>query len=568
MTDNKTLNGFTIKDHQTRAHKFHVGETEKRPNILLMMTDQQRFDTICAAGYGFMHTPHLDRLVNEGCLYSHAYTPVPICLPARHNLLTGLTPRHHGYPDNIHHPKANAHLPTLPRLLSDHGYDARAIGKMHFLPPRRHNGLLNLELMEEIPFTREEDEYALYLKDVGYGHVQNIHGVRNLLYMLPQRSIIPEAHHGTKWVADRTIAYLRSNRGRQPFFLWSSWIAPHPPFDVVDRFADLYADADLPEPHVSQTPLAPLTKENAMLGDIPNERVLRRMREVYYASISMVDEQIGRVLDTLEELGQLENTMIIFTSDHGEFLGDYGLYQKWNPYDVCARIPFIIRSPGNVAPGSVVDDFVDLNDILPTVLDVAKIDYPGGYQLPGESLFAENPKKDRSWQYVEYAENNRRWISIRNQAYKYNYYYGGGFEQLFDMQKDPSETTNLLHEDPDDRLLNIRKEMRDKLMAYEKAYGLEGYVGETDFFVGPAYQPNPQRNEAFPRFPLRIVNEEEKAQMNDLVSEILMAVKDEPIVNLRDLDIEAWQTRLNIPDEEVERMLADRSQRKEEEENG
>jgi hypothetical protein len=104
-----------------------------------------------------------------------------------------------------------------------------------------------MELMEEIPEFREDDEYAMYLKDVGLENIQSIHGVRNLLYMLPQRSLIPEEHHGSTWVADRSVKYIKDNAGKRPFFLWSSWIAPHPPFDVPDSFADLYNDTDIPE---------------------------------------------------------------------------------------------------------------------------------------------------------------------------------------------------------------------------------------------------------------------------------------------------------------------------------
>jgi arylsulfatase A-like enzyme len=544
-----------LKTHKTRAHKFHVRKRLDRPNVLLLMTDQQRFDTINAAGYHFMHTPNLDRLVREGCLYRYAYTPNPICLAARHNVLTGLPARYHGFPDNVHTSVTRQDLPTLPRILSDNGYDTRAIGKMHFRPARRHNGFLNMELMEELPNTREEDEYATYLKQVGLGYIQNIHGVRNLLYMLPQRSLIPEEHHGTKWVADRSVDFIRSNNGRQPFFVWTSWIAPHPPFDIIDRFAELYKDADLPDPHVSKTPLAALTQENAMLGDIPDARYLRRMREVYYAAISMVDEQVGRILDALEEINQLDNTLIIFTSDHGEFLGDYGLYQKWNPYDCCTRVPFIIRYPKKIAPGTAVDDFIDLNDILPTVLDIAELEYPGDCTLPGESLFRPNPQKDRSWQYVEYAEKNRRWISIRNRTHKYNYYYGGGFEQLFDMQNDPYETINMLHGAVSDTIRDTRIAMRDKLLAYERQWGLKGYVRELGFKVGNPYQPHPQRNEAFQRFVLQITDEREKGEMNDLVNEIPLAVAKESIVNLGELDIPAWQRNLGISDQDVERML-------------
>ena len=537
------------------AHRFHIQRPDNRPNILLLMTDQQRFDTIHAAGFDFMKTPNLDRLVEDGCLYRYAYSPNPICLAARHNLLTGLTARHHRFPDNVHGISTSADLPTLPRILSDNGYETRSIGKMHFIPARRHNGFDKMELMEELPNYREQDEYAMYLKEVGLGHIQNIHGVRNLLYMLPQRSIVPAEHHGTYWVGRRTAEFIRSNRGRHPFFLWSSWIAPHPPFDIIDRFADMYRDVELPEPYQSNTPLASLTEENRMLGDLPTKDYVRRMREIYYAAISMVDESVGDVLTTLEDTHQLDNTVIIFVSDHGEFLGDYGLYQKWNPYDCCSRIPFIVRYPERLKPGSINEEFVDLNDILPTIMDITGLDYPGDVDLPGESLFAENPQKDRNWQYLEYAQGNRRWISIRDKQYKFNYYYGGGFEQLFDMQDDPHETTNLLIGAVEPEIQFIRNYHYQKLVEYETQYGLEGYVDENGLKVGEPYEPHPQRNEAFPRFPLKLKDKTEKTNLNTLYEEIELAIKDEPVVRLDELDMRAWQKNLNVPEDVVQQLL-------------
>ncbi len=550
-----TNNTFEIKSSTFRAHKLSKPKPKDRPNILLLMTDQQRFDTINAAGFDFMRTPNLDRLVNEGCLYRNAYSPNPICLAARHNLFTGLPARYHGFPDNMHQAVTRADLPTLPRILADNGYETRAIGKMHFIPPRRHNGFDKIELMEELPHYREQDEYAVYLKEVGLGHIQHIHGVRHLLYMLPQRSLIPEEHHGTKWVADRSIEFIKTNRGRHPFFLFASWIAPHPPFDVPDSFAHLYKDTDLPQPYESKTPLPALSEESKSLGDLPDGQYVRRMREVYYAAISHVDQQIGRVLDALEESGQLDNTLIIFVSDHGEFLGDYDLYQKWHPYDSCSRVPFIIRYPKKLAAGSSVEEFVDLNDILPTVLDVAQLEYPDDISLPGESLFNEHPIKDRNWQYMEYSYDNRRWISICNHTHKYNYYYGGGFEQLFDMQNDPHETTNLLAGEIMPEVGAIRVELKAKLLEYEQAWGLEGYTTSDDFKKGEPYTPHPQRNEAFPRFPAQIMDDGERAQINDLFDEVLQAVTKEPVVKLHELDIAAWQENGGFSDEAIERLL-------------
>jgi arylsulfatase A-like enzyme len=547
---------FAIKSSSFRAHQLPKLRRDNRPNILLLMTDQQRYDTINAAGFDFMHSPNLDRLVNQGCLYRNAYSPNPICLAARHNLMTGLPARYHRFPDNMHGAVTRSDLPTIPRILSDSGYETRAIGKMHFVPPRRHNGFDKLELMEELPYYREQDEYAMYLRSVGLGHIQHIHGVRHLLYMLPQRSLIPEEHHGTKWVADRSIEFIKTNRGRHPFFLFASWIAPHPPFDVPESFADLYVDADLPLPHRSITPLPALSEESKLLGDLPSEPYVRRMREVYYAAISHVDQQIGRILDALAETGQLDRTLIIFVSDHGEFLGDYGLYQKWHPYDSTARIPFVVRYPHKVAAGSMVDVFVDLNDILPTILDVAELEYEGDITLPGESLFSESKTRDRAWQYLEYSYDSRRWVSIRNDAYKFNYYYGGGFEQLFDMQNDPYETTNLLASPVPPAVAAVKAGLKSTLLSYERRWGLAGYTTDDDFKLGEPYVPHLQRNEAFPRFPAQIMDRVEKAEMNDLFDEVLQAVAREPVVKLHELDIAAWQTRGGFSDEAIEKLLA------------
>jgi arylsulfatase len=564
MNTGNQSDSIEITNNTSSPHQVVIPEPADRPNILLLITDQQRFDTIRAAGFSHMHTPNLDRLAGEGCLYTNAYSPNPICLAARQNLLTGRTARHHGLPDNVFGGIMRSDLPTIPRILSDNGYETRAIGKMHFLPPRRHIGFDNLELMEELPFFREQDEYALYLKEVGQGHIQNIHGVRNLLYMLPQRSLIPEEHHGTKWVADRSIEFIKSNRGRHPFFLFASWIAPHPPFDVPDHLADFYKDADLPEPAVAQTPTSSLSEENRMLGDLPDGAYVRRMREVYYAAITFVDEQIGRVLDALEETAQIDNTVIIFVSDHGEMLGDLGLYQKWLPYEAAAHIPFIIRYPKKMTLGSINEDFVDLNDVMPTILDAAGLNYPEDTMLPGESLFCQDPQKNRSWQYVEYGQHNRRWISIRNKAYKYNYYYGGGAEELFDMERDPQETTNLLAREITESIEeDVRQTKRTQLLSYEQRFGLEGYTTKDDFKKGEPYLAHPQRNEAFPRFPAKLTDPAEAAAMNDFLDEVAQAVAKEPVVKLRDLDIAAWQAKGGFSDDEIRQLLEVDDQRHE-----
>lgn len=523
--------------------------SDPRPNIVLLMTDQQRFDTIAAAGFDHMITPNLDRLAREGCIFRNAFTPNPVCVPARHNMLTGLSSRYHGYTGNDPHP-LDHRLPTLPRLLADGGYHTRAIGKMHFRPTRRHSGFDAMELMEEIPRYREDDEYAMYLKDVGWGHIRNIHGVRNLLYMAPQRSLVPEEHHGSTWVGRRSAEFIRREAGRRPFFLWSSWIAPHPPFDIPDSVADLYRGRPLPEPLRSETTISEQARKQDRYADLPAGEeggYLRRMRECYFSAISFVDRNIGPILEALEETGVLDNTLIIFTSDHGEMLGDHGIFQKMLPYDSASRIPLLIRYPFAFEPGSERTDFVDLNDLLPTALDAAGIDYPGPYRLPGASLLPG--PLDREYQYIEYGRADSRWISVRDARYKYTYYYRGGYEELFDMQGDPTESTNLLQgilDDADASLREQRDRLRTVLYGFEAERGPANYAHGGDFLRFPsppraaATEAPKRRNAQFPIFPDRIVDPDEKAAMTSFGEEVILSVEKEELVKLHRLDLSAW----------------------------
>ncbi len=509
--------------------------TEKRPNILLITTDQQRFDTIAASGYPHMITPNLDRLVHEGCNCVNAYSPNPVCLPARHNIITGLSARWHTFDDNYFDDSHQIpyDLPTFAQCLSDQGYDTIAIGKMHFQPYRRHNGFHRLYLMDEIPRYREDDDYAIYLKEHGYPHLQSVHGVRHLLYMQPQQSLVKEEDHGSSWVATEAIRYLETKSINKPFLLWAGFIAPHPPFDVPESYADCYKGRTIPEPYQSKTPISTLAEENKNIADYPNHETLMRARELYYSAITFVDKNVGRILAKLEEMGELDNTLVVFTSDHGEMLGDMGTYQKFLPYDGSSKIPMILRWPERIQPGTIMEDFVDLNDLFPTFLDAAGIPYPGKITLPGASLFSN--EKDRSVQYIEHQHGARRWCSLRNKQYKYNYYYGGGKEELFDMIQDPHETENLLFTHPED-FESIRLNLRRQLIEKEKQWGLKGCIVDDDFVRYEDFEINFYREANPPFFPANLAKKEEKDQLFSLEQELQLAIQNEPVVDLEKLD--------------------------------
>lgn len=445
------------------------------PNILLIMTDQQRFDTLRCAGYQHMDTPNLDRLAAGGCLYTHAHTTNPVCLPARYDLLTGMPGRAHGFFRNSPDPMRDPTLPTLPGLLSEAGYRTAAIGKCHHRPAREHHGFDELQLMEEVPKRREDDEYAMYLAEHGMRDIQNLHGVRALLQHHAQNAQMPAEHHPNAWVADRSIEWLHQH-GREPFYLFSSWIHPHPPWALPHEDQHHYRDRVLPEPIPAESRPA-IFRDDAppWYGQDDPESVRRRIREFYFSSITMVDRHIGRVLDTLEAIGQLDNTLIIFLSDHGEMLQDHGMYGKQTPYEQSVRIPLIVRYPKRFTPGTTNDDLVDLLDVLPTCLDVCGVTYPRDRDpLRGESLCAIAPKRDREVIFSANGGGPMRWVMARDRRYKYVYWYWSGDETLYDLQVDPSEQIDLIATKNFDEAVLTR--LREAAKDYEREWGPDGAV--------------------------------------------------------------------------------------------
>lgn len=511
-----------------------------RPNILLLFTDQQRYDALACMGNPCIATPNLDRLASQGCLYRFGHTPNPVCIPARHCLLTGQRSVVHRYFQNQGHHLDPA-IPTLPRILADAGYHTEAIGKMHFVPAREHHGFLRMQLMEETPRHRQDDDYLTYLKNVGYGHIRHGHGVRHLLYHQPQQSIVPEQHHGTHWVADRTIEFLRENRNRS-WFCWSSWIAPHPPLNATPRWAEYYRNKPVPAPNRIEGEKIPQFLAHAnWFADMhkATPQRLQRSTQAYYAQVSFVDEQVGRVLAELENLGLADNTLVLFTSDHGEMLGDHWGWQKQCAYEPVVRVPFLMRFPGRVPAGSVSDDFIDLIDILPTFADAAGAALPGTWGFPGDSLRNPRGHRDRSCQFTECHEGKARWISVRDHRYKYTYWFHNGYEELRDLQSDPNELHNLAIEGMTPALEKVRCEMRRRLIDWERRNGcapigedLPNY-GIDDYFAK-------RHNAQFPDWPKNVADPAEQARINPVEQEVLDVLANEPDVKLEDLDLDWW----------------------------
>lgn len=363
----------------------------KRPNVLLITTDQQRHDALGAAGDPFIRTPVLDCLCAEGTRFDRCYTPSPVCVPARHALLSGLLPHRTGCVNNGgRFPEGT---PTLMELLADAGYITHGVGKMHFSPPRRSMGFHSMELSEEVPGRAEQDDYLTFLHGRGFGHVHEPHGVRSDMYYIPQVSQLPAQLHTTAWTADRAAAFLRGHDQSRPFFLWTSFIKPHPPFDPPVPWNKLYRTVDMPRPfrpeHSRELQTWWMRHQNRYKyrEGGPDDTLARTIRAAYYACVSFIDHHVGRILSVLASAGLARNTLVIFTSDHGELLGDYGSWGKRSFLDPSARVPLILRWPEGVAAGTVSSEPVSLLDILPTALGAAGVPLRH-LRLDGQSLLS------------------------------------------------------------------------------------------------------------------------------------------------------------------------------------
>jgi arylsulfatase A-like enzyme len=341
-----------------------------QPNILVFFTDMQRFDTIAALGNPVIKTPNLDRLVREGTAFTSAYSPSPVCIPARWCMHYGQYARKSGLYVNGCMPQDNG--ASLPAILRGAGYRTASIGKCHFTPDKQAmRGYETRLIQEEGCSDPDEDDYCRWLKDHGFDYDEP-HGTRGEMYYTPQVSLHAEEDHPTTWIGARSRDFIRDHSGgEQPWFLFSSFIHPHLPAAPPKPWHKLYRSPMMPLPSVPPNSEMLTTWINRHQNRYKYRdqgidwNLVRNIKAYYYATISYVDFQIGRILATLEESGQLENTLIVFASDHGELLGDYNCFGKRSMHDASSRVPMVVRGPG-FAAGTRCETPVSLVDLLPT----------------------------------------------------------------------------------------------------------------------------------------------------------------------------------------------------------
>jgi len=433
----------------------------ERPNVLFIFTDQWRGDCLSVAGHPAVETPNLDELARQGVVFTSAFTPCPSCIAARASLFTGLTPSSHGrlgYQDQV----PWRYSDTLAELLGRSGYQTHCVGKTHFYPQRLHMGFQSMDSYEALQNFdgKYVNDYFEWLAERTGGRGRELdHGLQSNSWVA-RPSHLPEELHNNTWVTTRSMEFLRRRDRTRPFFLFTSFHRPHPPIDPPRAFWDMYADRPVPPVPVGDWAAehdVPVAGVNTWHGRLPTD-VLDRSRRAYYAQIAHIDNQIGRLLNYMRRVDQPGPTWIIFSSDHGEMLGDHHMFRKSYAYQGSAQVPLIVCSPEGPQAREIYgergDDCffgvpVTLTDVYPTILEAGGVPVPerteglslmplvqGAGELPGrEYVHGEHSQcytEDNAMQFV----TDGRW--------KYVWFTHSGREQLFE-EDGLSDGKKLIH---------------------------------------------------------------------------------------------------------------------------
>ena len=417
--------------------------TSKTPNILFLFSDQFNARCLSSAGHPDVQTPNLDRLANEGFRFENAYTQSPICTPSRVSFLSGLYPSTHGY-YGLYGREPDQSMTSMFAYFQEQGYRTGALGKLH--TPRYW-------IEQDCQFVYDEFvEYPKYLEGAGLYDVNDnrpFTGNRN-----GETSSLPLEHACETVLAKQTIRFLRNqgepaDRGTDdsPWFAWVSFARPHSPLTPSEPFASMYtaekvylppsADNEIIKNQPDRIRIVPGTKKPPRPGDV------EKMLPAYLGLISQVDYGIGLILDELEVLGELDNTIIVFSADHGDYAGEHGLWSKYGGISSRAitRIPLIVRVRGNPEIGQVSDELVEAVDLYPALCDLADLPIPD--HLQGKSfanLVGENPQPIRESTLTENAQ--RKALATKNWRYVAN--IGNQPDELYDQNNDPWEINNLI----------------------------------------------------------------------------------------------------------------------------
>lgn len=438
-----------------------------RPNILFVMTDQQRYDTIASLGNHHMVTPNLDLLVETGVTFERTYVTAPSCTPSRASMFTGL------YPSGCGVLRNDEPWPsTWVEDLAEDGYYCVNIGKMHTFPYEAPFGFHERHVVENkdrgtptVPFHFDNWDKALHANQVVKPDRRTLRSepdYRERLGAFEWR--LPEHLHADAFVGSLVVRWLDEFPGNEPFFLQVGFPGPHPPYDAPRRLLDLYQDSELPEVNRTESefenmpsPIQSVRRahlendhDSVVHLENPTREQTRLQRIHYFANITLIDEQLGEIMAALERRGVLEDTVIVFTSDHGDALNDHGLSQKWTMYEPSVRVPAIVAWPQKFSGGRRLQELISHFDLGATVLEIA-----GVAQRPGVAarsllgtLLGSTEWTGREAVFAEQARDSIQSESelmtmVVDGRWKCVSFKGSSEGQLFDLQNDPLEQENL-----------------------------------------------------------------------------------------------------------------------------
>jgi len=452
------------------------GAPGDRPNVLLIMSDQHRWDAMGAYGNPVIRTPNFDKLAAGGARFTECWSQHPVCMPSRASIFTGRYPSVHGVRTNgVPLPRTEV---TMAQAFLEAGYRTGGAGKFHFIPHYPYRS--PLPAMETHPdpyygfqeFHLGEDgrsgEHWMWIKE---NHPE---------YDKKPDHEIPVELHNSYWSASHTINFIRDCATRKdPFFAFCSFVDPHHSYNPPSPYREMYREEDMPRPirktgeHEGKLPYVQRNLERfaPLLERVPYNRTQ------YYGEVSFIDDSIGRIMEALDRNGVTDNTIVLFIADHGDLIGDHDMYYKGlQHYRGCANLPFLVSFPGRVKPGQVINGYAQEIDVFPTLAELAGIPRTPGVQgrsqapvLTGESIdtgyssiLIEHAISGETSPSANLADSSSPDVyTLRTRGWRMSYYPGLRTGELYNLEDDPGEFANCW---ADPKLEAVRHELKDELL--------------------------------------------------------------------------------------------------------
>lgn len=455
-----------------------------RPNVLLITTDQQRYDSLSCNDAPVGRTPHLDTMAARGVIFDRCYLQNPVCVPSRASLQTGKYPHQHGVRHMEDRVDATPGLAeselTVHERLREAGYHTAAFGKIHMMPDRGFD-TMQVTGGKGARWTQSTGlpigpgplgpQYAAWLESRNPGSYERIYQerrrpeYRQFGTALPFP--LPASEHVDSWIGGNVVEFL-SNPPAEPWFVWCGFTGPHGPLDVPPEYLDRYSPDDMPEPldwTIDLRDRWPYRKRSPRAGTEAEMANARRWTAYYHALLDLIDDQVGQIIQCMDRRGLWDNTLVLFTSDHGEMRGDFGLYGKGSFLEPISRLPAFIVPPGS-REGRRFAGLVEMFDFAPTILDYAGVAIPEGMSARSLRGEIETGAGGRDCVFGEHVDNSRQWggVYCRTDTHKLVLWSsdddGGG--ELYCLEEDPLERVNR-YADP--ALRAVRDELQARIIA-------------------------------------------------------------------------------------------------------